>query len=30
MSDTSHAGASGPGHRGVEIGVAIAMIAFGA
>ncbi|MEA2876934.1 MAG: putative tricarboxylic transport rane protein [Hyphomicrobiales bacterium] len=30
MSDTSHAGASGPGHRGIEIGVAITMIAFGA
>jgi len=30
MSDTSHAAASGPSHRGVEIGVAIAMIAFGA
>ena len=30
MTDTSHAAASGPGHRGVEIGVAIAMIAFGA
>jgi succinate dehydrogenase/fumarate reductase cytochrome b subunit len=30
MSDTSHAAASGPGHRAVEIGVAIAMIAFGA
>jgi putative tricarboxylic transport membrane protein len=30
MSDTSQAHASGPGHRGVEIGVAIAMIAFGA
>ena len=29
MSDTTHA-ASGPSHRGVEIGVAIAMIAFGA
>jgi len=29
MSDTAHAG-SGPSHRGVEIGVAIAMIAFGA
>src|ERR1043165_487909 len=29
MSDTSHAGA-GPGHRAVEIGTAIAMIAFGA
>jgi putative tricarboxylic transport membrane protein len=30
MSDTSHARASGPSHRGIEIGVAIAMIAFGA
>ena len=30
MSDTSHAAARGPSHRGVEIGVAIAMIAFGA
>ena len=30
MSDTSHAGASGPSHRAVELGVAIAMIAFGA
>lgn len=29
MSDTTHAG-TGPSHRGVEIGVAIAMIAFGA
>jgi putative tricarboxylic transport membrane protein len=29
MSDTSHAGADGPRHRAVEIGVAIAMIAFG-
>ncbi len=29
MSDTAHAG-SGPSHRGVEIGVAIAMMAFGA
>jgi hypothetical protein len=29
MSDTTHAG-SGPSHRGVEIGVAIAMIVFGA
>ena len=29
MSDTTHAG-SGPTHRGVEIGVAVAMIAFGA
>ena len=29
MSDTAHAG-SGPSHRGVELGVAIAMIAFGA
>jgi hypothetical protein len=31
MTDTtSHAGANGPSHRGVELGVAIAMIAFGA
>ena len=30
MSDTSHAGASGPSHRAVEIGTAIAMIVFGA
>jgi putative tricarboxylic transport membrane protein len=29
MTDTSHAGAAGPTHRGVEIGVAIALIAFG-
>ena len=27
---TTHAGGTGPTHRGVEIGVAIAMIAFGA
>ena len=27
---TSHAGGTGPTHRGVEIGVAIAMMAFGA
>ena len=30
MSDTSHAGADGPRHRTVEIGVAIAMMVFGA
>jgi putative tricarboxylic transport membrane protein len=31
MTDTtSHGGGTGPSHRGVEIGVAIAMIAFGA
>lgn len=31
MTDTaSHSGASGPAHRSVELGVAIAMIAFGA
>jgi len=30
MSDTSHAGAGGPSHRAVEIGTAVAMIAFGA
>jgi hypothetical protein len=31
MTDaTSHAGGTGPTHRGVEIGVAIAMMAFGA
>jgi putative tricarboxylic transport membrane protein len=31
MTDTtSHAGGSGPTHRGVELGVGIAMIAFGA
>jgi hypothetical protein len=30
MTDTSHAGEAGPTHRGVEIGVAIALIAFGA
>jgi putative tricarboxylic transport membrane protein len=31
MTDTTaHAGASGPTHRGVELGVAIVMIAFGA
>lgn len=29
MTDTSHARASGPAHRTVELGVAIAMIAFG-
>jgi hypothetical protein len=29
MTDTSHAGAAGPTHRGVEIGVAVALIAFG-
>jgi len=29
MTDTSHAGASGPTHRGVELGVAIVMIALG-
>jgi putative tricarboxylic transport membrane protein len=29
MSDATHAG-SGPSHKGVELGVAIAMIAFGA
>lgn len=30
MTDTSHGGASGPSHRAVELGVSIAMIAFGA
>ena len=31
MTDsTSHAGGSGPSHRGVELGTAIAMITFGA
>jgi hypothetical protein len=30
MTDTSHAGEAGPTHRGVEIGVAVALIAFGA
>lgn len=30
MTDTSHAGAGGPSHRSVEIGTAIAMMAFGA
>jgi hypothetical protein len=30
MTDTSQAGAGGPTHRWVELGVAIAMIAFGA
>ena len=30
MSDISHAAASGPSHRAVELGVAIAMIVFGA
>src|SRR5215212_9981593 len=31
MTDaTSHAGGTGPTHRGVELGVAVAMIAFGA
>ena len=31
MSDTtSHAGAGGPTHRGIELGVALTMIAFGA
>ena len=29
MTDTSHADAAGPTHRGVEIGVALALIAFG-
>ena len=29
MTDTSHAGEAGPTHRGVEIGVAVALIAFG-
>jgi putative tricarboxylic transport membrane protein len=29
MMDTSHAAAAGPTHRGVEIGVALALIAFG-
>ena len=29
MTDTSHAGAAGPTHRGVETGVAVALIAFG-
>ena len=30
MTDMSHAGAGGPSYRAVEIGVAIAMIVFGA
>ena len=30
MTDTTSHGATGPSHRGVEIGVAVAMIAFGA
>jgi putative tricarboxylic transport membrane protein len=30
MSETAHSGGSGPTHRGVEIGVAIVMIVFGA
>jgi hypothetical protein len=30
MSDTSHAGAGGPTHRGVEIAVALILIGFGA
>ena len=30
MTDTSHAAAGGPRHRAVELGVAIAMIVFGA
>ena len=30
MTDMSHAGAGGPSHRAVEIGTAIAMMAFGA
>ena len=30
MTDTSSHGASGPSHRGVEMGVAVAMIGFGA
>jgi hypothetical protein len=30
MTDTSHAGGAGPSHRKVELGIAIAMIAFGA
>lgn len=29
MTDTSHSGAAGPTHRGVETGVALALIAFG-
>jgi hypothetical protein len=29
MTDTSHAGAAGPTHRGVEIGMALALIALG-
>ena len=30
MTDTTSRSGAGPSHRGVEIGVAIAMIAFGA
>ena len=30
MTDTTSHGGSGPSHRGVEIGVAVAMMAFGA
>ena len=30
MTDTPHAAASGPRHRAVELGAAIAMIVFGA
>jgi hypothetical protein len=30
MTDAGHAGAAGPTHRGVEISVAVALIAFGA
>src|ERR1041385_9564373 len=30
MTDTSHASAGGPRHRAVELGVAIAIIVFGA
>ena len=30
MTDTTPHGGTGPSHRGVEIGVAVAMIAFGA
>src|SRR6185369_12287399 len=30
MTDTTSHGGTGPSHRGVEIGVAVAMIAFGA
>ena len=30
MTDSSHASGAGPAHRAVEIGVAVAMLLFGA